>query len=107
MFKIDVRKIEDHTFILNVKGEFTGVTSAEFQKTLAPIIQRHPSAVSINLSQVDTMDESGIVMLMNSLMGYSGRGTYFYVIGLPEKVRAYYQARAQNMGHPFSSATVH
>ena len=107
MFKINVHKIEEHTFILNLEGDLTVQTSLEFHKAITPILQRQPKAISINLSNVDTIDEAGIVILMNDLMDHSGRGIYFYVIGLPEKVKAYYKSCLENIENPFLSNTTH
>ncbi|OIP66150.1 MAG: hypothetical protein COT35_06655 [Nitrospirae bacterium CG08_land_8_20_14_0_20_52_24] len=107
MFKINVHKIEEHTFILNLEGDLTVQTSVEFHNAITPILQREPKAISINLSNVAAMDEAGIVILMNDLMDHSGRGIYFYLIGLPEKIKVYYQACLQNFENPYFSNTTH
>lgn len=107
MFKINVHKIEEHTFILNLEGDLTIQTSREFHRAITPILNRQPRAVSINLSNVDTIDEAGMVMLMNDLVDNSGQGIYFYLIGLPEKIKAYYQFCLEDIKNPFYSNTTH
>ena len=107
MFKINVHKLKDDAFILNLHGHLTADHSVTFHKALIPILQKRPKAVSINLSDVDTIDDAGIAMLMNSLMGISQYGTYFYLIGLPCKIKEYYQALSEDFGHPYFSNTTH
>lgn len=107
MFKINVHRVGNHTFIVCLRGQLTAAASREVQRALLPILKKDPKAVSINLDDVDTMDEAGIALIMNGLTGIWNRGTYFYVVGLPKKIRDYYQACSEEMGHPFSSRTTH
>ena len=107
MFKINVHKVENHTFILNLEGQLTGTSSAEFHKALMPILQQRPKAISVNLSNVNTIDEAGISMLMNGLIGSPNQGTYFYLIGLPNNVKEYYKARSKMLGSTYFSEHTH
>jgi anti-anti-sigma factor len=106
-FKINIHKLENNIFILDLEGQFTDDSSQKFHNALIPILQKSPKAVSINLSNIDTIDEAGIAMLMNGLMGSSNQGTYLYLVGLPDKVKEYYDARLEDFGHPFFSTTLH
>ncbi len=107
MFKVNISRMADHTFILDLEGPLTATTSVAFQKILLPIMSKRPKAVSVNLSNVKSIDEAGIAMVMNGLLGAPNHGTYFYVVGLPKKVKDYYQVCTRVMGHPFSSRTTH
>ncbi len=107
MFKINVSRIEDHTFILYLKGELTAATSLVFHQALIPIMKKRPKAISINLSNLDSIDEAGISLLMNGVMGTTQQGTYFYLIGLPNKVKEYYRSRSAEMGHSYFSMNTH
>jgi len=107
MFKVNISRVADHTFILDLEGQLTATTSVTFQKILLPIMSKRPKAVSINLSNVKSMDEAGIAMVMNGLLGTPNHGTYFYVVGLPKKVKDYYQVCSRVVGHPLSSRTTH
>ncbi len=106
-FKINIHKLENNIFIINLEGQLTADSSLKFHKALVPILQKSPKAVSINVSDVDTIDEAGIAMLMNGLMGSSSQGIYLYLVGLPEKVQEYYHARLEEFGHSFFSTTTH
>lgn len=107
MFKINVSRVEDHTFILNLEGELTADASIAFHKALVPILDKHPKAVSINLSRIDSIDEAGFAMLMGGLQGTPGQGIYFYLIGLPATVKEYYRARSEDLAYPYFSITTH
>ena len=107
IFKINVSRIEDHTFILYLEGELTAASSLAFHKTLIPIMKKRPKAISINLSNLDTIDEAGINLLMNGFMGTTNQGTYFYLIGLPNKVKEYYRSRSDGLGHSYLSMSTH
>ncbi len=107
MFRINVHKVQECTFILHLEGELTGFNSLELQKVLHPILRKQPKAVSINLSRVNSIDRAGIAMLMSGLVGLSNRGTYFYLVGLSKQVKDYYVATSRGMGHPLFSETTH
>ena len=107
MFRIHVRRVEEHTFILHLKGELTASSSLALHRTLDPILERRPRAVSINLSDVETMDEAGLSTVMNGIMAAPSQGTYFYLIGLPEKVEEVYRLRSQQGGPGLVSGRTH
>lgn len=107
MFKIDVHKVENHTFIVNLKGHLTVDALSRVQRALVPIMKCQPRTVSINLADVEAMDESVIAMIMNGLAGFWSGQTSCYVVGVAKKISDYYQACSEEMGHPFSSRTTH
>lgn len=107
MFKINVYKVENHTFIVNLEGHLTVDALPQVQETLVPIMKRQPRTVSINLAKVVAMDESVIAMVMNGLAGTWSGQTSCYVVGVAKKISDYYRACSEEMGHPFSSKTTH
>jgi anti-anti-sigma factor len=107
MFRINVHKVQECTFILHLEGQLTGTSSLELQRVLHPILRKRPKAVSINLSRLNSIDRAGIAMLMSGLVGLSNRGTYFYLVGLSKKIKDYYFASSRDMGHPLFSETTH
>ncbi len=107
MFRINVHKVQECTFILHLEGHLTGVSSLELQRVLHPILRKQPKAISINLSRVNSIDRAGIAMLMSGLVGLSNRGTYFYLVGLSKQVKDYYVASSRDMAHPLFSETTH
>jgi len=53
------------------------------------------------------MDEAGLSTVMNGIMAAPSHGTYFYLIGLPQKVEEYYRLRTQEPHCGFLSQRTH
>jgi anti-anti-sigma factor len=107
MLKVNVHNVDNHTFILNLEGHLTADSTAQFHNAFLPILRKRPKAISINLSNLNSIDEAGIAILMNGLMGTADQGTYLYLVGLSDKVKKYYKARCALMGHSSVSTRTH
>ena len=77
--------------ILPLKGEIDLHVSPQIGTSLAALIEKKPSQLVVDLSQVTYIDSSGLAVLIEAMQNVGGYGGKFALSGLQESVRPIFE----------------
>ena len=73
-FELSSEAYDEHTHVINVKGEIHVSTAPEFAARLDDAIAGEARAIVLDLTEVEFIDSTGLTVLLNGLRSVTLRG---------------------------------
>ncbi len=89
--KMTVRKITDHTSVIDIEGEVTGFAENELMDAYTQATSAGAKAILLNFGQLEYMNSSGIGLLVTVLIRAQRQGQKLMACGLTEHYRQIFE----------------